>query len=313
VESARPEDLAANPIEWMASIPPPPVDESLEAAPDWSAAVTEVTDNQNEHEAENLKSAAESAAPESASAAIGSPPTAEPPLPSALPPAATPASAHPSVDAQNADPLKTHPSLTPLVHDVEDTAHSIPKRDWADMAAILPLETNEAAVEKPKPAAASIAPMPTVPAASAPSASASTNSTPLVSKPSDQSAEDTARSIPKQDLADMAASLQPKASKPVAEKTLPAAALAEQSISAAVATAEPEVNPVAPMAAAEIAPTPQATAANSAVSATPDPALVEAIVQRILDKMRPQVVEIITKEFLRPIVQALVHREIEKH
>jgi hypothetical protein len=45
---------------------------------------------------------------------------------------------------------------------------------------------------------------------------------------------------------------------------------------------------------------------------SPDPALVEAVVQRILDKMRPQVVEIITKEFLRPIVQALVHREILK-
>jgi hypothetical protein len=39
---------------------------------------------------------------------------------------------------------------------------------------------------------------------------------------------------------------------------------------------------------------------------------VEAVVQRVLDKLRPQVVEIITKEFLRPIVQALVHREIEK-
>jgi CheY-like chemotaxis protein len=44
----------------------------------------------------------------------------------------------------------------------------------------------------------------------------------------------------------------------------------------------------------------------------PDPALVEAVVQRVLDKMRPQVVDIITKEFLRPVVQALVHREIEK-
>ena len=42
-------------------------------------------------------------------------------------------------------------------------------------------------------------------------------------------------------------------------------------------------------------------------------ALVEAVVQRVLEKMRPQVVDIITKEFLRPIVQALVHREIEKH
>jgi hypothetical protein len=49
-----------------------------------------------------------------------------------------------------------------------------------------------------------------------------------------------------------------------------------------------------------------------AAPAGPDPALVEAVVQRVLDKMRPQVVDIITKEFLRPIVQALVHREITK-
>ena len=52
--------------------------------------------------------------------------------------------------------------------------------------------------------------------------------------------------------------------------------------------------------------------APSPTPAAPDPALVEAVVQRVLDKMRPQVVEIITKEFLRPVVQALVQREIEK-
>ena len=36
VEAAKPEDLAANPIEWMASVPPPPVEEAPEAAPEWS-------------------------------------------------------------------------------------------------------------------------------------------------------------------------------------------------------------------------------------------------------------------------------------
>ncbi len=54
-------------------------------------------------------------------------------------------------------------------------------------------------------------------------------------------------------------------------------------------------------------------AQHTAQVSAPDPALVEAVVQRVLDKMRPQVVDIITKEFLRPVVQALVHREIEKH
>ena len=37
VEAGKPEDLAANPIEWMASAPPPPVEEAPEAAPEWSA------------------------------------------------------------------------------------------------------------------------------------------------------------------------------------------------------------------------------------------------------------------------------------
>jgi hypothetical protein len=57
----------------------------------------------------------------------------------------------------------------------------------------------------------------------------------------------------------------------------------------------------------------QASTSSPASLNSPDPVLVDAIVQRILDKMRPQVIEIITKEFLRPIVQALVQREIQKH
>ena len=56
----------------------------------------------------------------------------------------------------------------------------------------------------------------------------------------------------------------------------------------------------------------QPAASGSTTPVAPDPALIEAVVQRVLDKMRPQVVDIITKEFLRPIVQALVTREIEK-
>ena len=70
-----------------------------------------------------------------------------------------------------------------------------------------------------------------------------------------------------------------------------------------------------PEPAAELATTPKIThdtASDPSPASIPDPALVEAVVQRILDKMRPQVVDIITREFLRPVVQALVHREIEK-
>ena len=56
----------------------------------------------------------------------------------------------------------------------------------------------------------------------------------------------------------------------------------------------------------------QPAASSSTKPVATDPALIEAVVQRVLDKMRPQIVDIITKEFLRPIVQALVTREIGK-
>jgi hypothetical protein len=71
---------------------------------------------------------------------------------------------------------------------------------------------------------------------------------------------------------------------------------------------EQPINPTATVNPAECA----SPAASPSAPAVPDPALVEAVVQRVLDKMRPQVVDIITREFLRPVVQALVHREIEK-
>ena len=45
VEAGKPEDLAANPIEWMASVPPPPAEEIPEAAADWSAEATEASDS----------------------------------------------------------------------------------------------------------------------------------------------------------------------------------------------------------------------------------------------------------------------------
>jgi CheY-like chemotaxis protein len=57
----------------------------------------------------------------------------------------------------------------------------------------------------------------------------------------------------------------------------------------------------------------QAASPNPSEPAVPDSALVEAVVQRVMDRMRPQVIDIITKEVLRPVVLALVHREIGKH
>jgi CheY-like chemotaxis protein len=225
VEAGKPEDLAANPIEWMATAPPPHTEEIPETAPEWSTAVADSTDDIDANEADNLKSVPEPVAPQ-LSAPPASASISAPALPPELPRAAQPQPAQPQAKIADEipDPLKSQPSLKPLAQSAEDTARSIPKEDWADLAA----------------------------------------------------------------------SLQTKSTEPVAEILKPASA------PNALYSAVPAANG-------------QTASANSAPSAPPDPVLVEAVVQRILDKMRPQVVDIITKEFLRPIVQALVHREIEKH
>ena len=284
VEPGKPEDLAANPIEWMASVPPPPTEEVPEAAADWSAEATEASDSDHASEIEtsNLKADKAPVAPSSVSAR-----TLEPP------PSATP----------------SQTTAKPIAQSAEDTAHSIPKDDWADLASDLQAKISEPVAEKAK---ASPIPAGQHPLAAATNAESAPSNTELpASTASKQSVEDTARSIPKQDWADLAASLQPKPVEPFAEKAKPATppvapapAVPAASIQPAPASfAQP---PAAAAANADPAP------ANSALPGTPDPALVEAVVQRVLEKMRPQVVDIITKEFLRPVVQALVHREIEK-
>src|SRR5665213_502408 len=52
VESARPDDLAANPIEWMASVSLPLDEESLESGSEWNSAVIEPTDHIGAKEAD---------------------------------------------------------------------------------------------------------------------------------------------------------------------------------------------------------------------------------------------------------------------
>ena len=240
VEPGKPADLAANPIEWMASVPPPPDEENPEAAADWSAEVADAPNNTEADETDNLKSAPEKGAPESPAAVVApvSGSTTAPVRPTAPPPAAPPVRPQATVAAQIPEPHKTQPSL----------------------------------------------------------------------KPSAQSTEDTARSIPKQDWADLAASLQPKPIEPVAAKPKPATPLVAPAPAVLAANAEPAPVPIAQPPAANAEPASE----NSALPGSPDPALVEAVVQRVMEKMRPQVVDIITKEFLRPVVQALVHREVTK-
>jgi hypothetical protein len=126
-----------------------------------------------------------------------------------------------------------------------------------------------------------------------------------------QSPEDTARSIPKPDWADMAASLEAKSTEAVVVKPRPAAAPLGQAQTSPALNVRPADASLAQTTTTLVGNS-QPAPANAATPGSPDPALVEAVVQRVLEKMRPQVVDIITKEFLRPVVQALVHREITK-
>jgi len=133
--------------------------------------------------------------------------------------------------------------------------------------------------------------------------------------PSSQAPEDTARSVPIHKWAEMTDTLEERASQIVMSGINSGSLAAAQNptatqLNSQVAALEPwqGSQPDAPLKPEQaISP-----AASSSAPAVPDPALVEAVVQRVLDKMRHQVVDIITREFLRPVVQALVHREIEK-
>ena len=61
-------------------------------------------------------------------------------------------------------------------------------------------------------------------------------------------------------------------------------------------------------------PTPPESAARpgSAPVSPPDPATIEAVVLRVIDRMQPKIIELVTRELLRPVVEALVQRELEK-
>jgi hypothetical protein len=219
----------------------------------------------------------------------------------------TPQAAEPAVQQQTPlageipDPNKTHPSLASLGQRSEEIADSVSRQEWADLAASLQSKSAETPREKPQaaPIAATTSPENIArPAEASPAPSA---------RAMGQSTEDTARSIPTTDWAALTANLQMKRSGPVAPAEEPAGHQVSQAANAIDSAGVERTNAVAGAGDAEMIP------ASEASAATPDPVLVEAVVQRILDKMRPQVVDIITREFLRPIVQALVTREITKH
>jgi CheY-like chemotaxis protein len=139
-------------------------------------------------------------------------------------------------------------------------------------------------------------------------------STPAVAQPP----EDTARSVPIHKWAEMTDSLDQRASEIAA--SLAASISTPSTQVPAVAQTTPQVAAVKPIESPKPAAPPNfgaslspAAPPNLPAPMAPDPALVEAVVQRVLDKMRPQVVDIITKEFLRPVVQELINQDTEKH
>ncbi len=328
VESGKANDLAANPIEWMASVPPPMEEEAPAALQEWDATVAEAADliGAKEKEADIFQSESKPVIKEKPATLAAAPvSTTSTPI-SAAPSnnAAPPAPSKTATAAVIAEVLKMEPAANLASPDVEDTVHSIPQHDWTDLASNIQPKAIEPAVEKSKPA-----PPPVGHAASAPTVNAQpapSNPLPSALKPLAKPLENTARPAPRLEWAELAAGLQPKAVGPVAEKSKPSESLVQalteaatldvraqllsgHALTSAAAPSGSAPNGQAPPSSAELA---NASSASATIAAPPDPALVEAVVQRVLEKMRPQVVDIITKEFLRPVVQALVHREITK-
>jgi CheY-like chemotaxis protein len=238
VDSHKPEDLAANPIEWMASAPPQHTEAAPETTPGWDEPIPDATDSIDHVESSDKSEAL-------------------------------------------AEPL-AKASVVYSPHVSDQVAEEIP---GPVLVPVLAEATESVANEAPAIAATkSVIPEPP---------SDAPQKTDIPVRVADQSATDTARSIPKEDWAALTASIESRAMDEV------------------ILQHKAEPSPAAktsggPAAGSEVTP------GLNWQSGSPDPGLVEAVVQRVLEKMRPQVVDIITKEFLRPIVQALVHREIEK-
>ena len=71
--------------------------------------------------------------------------------------------------------------------------------------------------------------------------------------------------------------------------------------------AEPE-----PLPAPVKTPVPASAAYSIEVPQPPDKELVERVVARVLEDMQPQILDIVTRQVLKPLVEALVRREMEK-
>jgi len=239
VESGKAPELAANPIEWMATAPAQHSDHAPEATLEWDEPNSGGFQPEPPGDSVDLH------------VEPGPFSDASKPIDAVEPAGHIELGAEPKIRSADSPGAQNSPhsaSTPPASQPPEDTARSVPLHKWTEMTDSLEMRASEIAASL----AASI------------------------SRPSTQVP------TPAQTTS------QPAAVKPT-ESTKPAAS---PSLGASISPAATP-NPTAPVA--------------------PDPALVEAVVQRVLDKMRPQVVDIITKEFLRPVVQELINRETEKH
>jgi CheY-like chemotaxis protein len=246
VESGKAPELAANPIEWMATAPAQHPDDATETTLDWDEPNSGGFQLEPPAHSADLQVSARPAGGEP-----GPYPGASIPIDIVDLPTHSEVTAEPNSRSANSPTAKNspHSPSTPAVaQPPEDTARSVPINKWAEMTDSLEQRASEIAASL----AASI------------------------SRPSTQ--VPTAAQI----ISQTAPVTPIESSKPAAPPNFGAS-----------------LSPAAPP--------------NLTAPVAPDPALVEAVVQRVLDKMRPQVVDLITKEFLRPVVQELVNREIEKH
>jgi hypothetical protein len=48
------------------------------------------------------------------------------------------------------------------------------------------------------------------------------------------------------------------------------------------------------------------------VPAAPTPEMIDAVVNRLLERMQPQIMEVVNREVLRPAIEAIVRQEMKK-
>jgi len=294
VQAGRAQDLATNPIEWMATAPPVP---KVEEPPAASNEPAQFGQKKNAIEPVKIEKAKEPAA---------APPPISPTKPISVPdpislpsmnstPASVPPPTKASVPPPASPPLITPPPKAPAPvkaaeQKPEDTARSMPKQDWEDLASTIQTKPVPSVPESLKTTPPRIAPPPPAPVQS------TAKSQPTPPKPPQAVEPDPA--VVDAVMQRVTATLHAKPG-----------ALAPESLKAPAPP--PPTAPPAP-APVQSSKAPEPTTPKAPQSAEPDPAMVDAVVQRVLDKMKPQVLDVITKELLKPIVQALVHREVDK-